>query len=68
MKRPGITVRRRDLLGFAVAGAATAAANTLVPTPAAAAPVNLKDKRKARYQADSPEVKNFYRVNKYPTQ
>jgi len=68
MKRPGTAVRRRDLLAFAVAGAATAAADTVVPTPAAAAPVNLKDKRKARYQADSPEVKNFYRVNKYPTQ
>ncbi len=68
MKRPGATVRRRDLLGFAVAGAATAAANMVVPTPAAAAPVNLKDKRKARYQANSAEVKNFYRVNKYPTQ
>jgi hypothetical protein len=68
MKRLGTTVRRRDLLGFAVAGAATAAANTVVPTPAAAAPVNLQDKRKARYQANSSEVKNFYRVNRYPAQ
>jgi hypothetical protein len=68
MKRLGTTVRRRDLLGFAVAGAATAAANTVVPIPAAAAPVNLQDKRKARYQANSSEVKNFYRVNRYPAQ
>ena len=68
MKRLGTTVRRRDLLRFAVAGAATAAANTVVPAPAAAAPVNLQDKRKARYQANSAEVKNFYRVNKYPAQ
>ena len=26
----------------------------------------LKDKRKARYQPDSAEVRNFYRVNSYP--
>jgi len=68
MKRLGSTVRRRDVLRLAVAGAATAAASTVVTTPAAAAQVNLQDKRKARYQANSPEVKNFYRVNKYPAQ
>jgi hypothetical protein len=28
--------------------------------------VDLKDKRKARYQANSTEVRNFYRVNSYP--
>ena len=59
-------IRRRDLLRFAIAGAGTAAATTLVPDPAAAAPVNLADKRKARYQANSPEVREFYRVNSYP--
>jgi hypothetical protein len=31
-----------------------------------ATPVDLQDKRKTRYQVNSPEVKNFYRVNKYP--
>jgi hypothetical protein len=66
MKRLGITFRRRDLFGFAVAGAATVAASTAVTTPAAARPVNLEDKRKARYQASSPEVRNYYRVNRYP--
>jgi hypothetical protein len=59
-------IRRRDLLRFAVAGAGAAAVSTVVPEPAAAKPVDLKDKRRARYQADSAEVKNFYRVNKYP--
>jgi hypothetical protein len=59
-------IRRRDLLRFAIAGAGTAAATTLVPDPATAAPVNLADKRKARYQANSPEVREFYRVNSYP--
>ena len=38
----------------------------LVPEPAAAKPVDLKDKRKARYQANSAEVQDFYRVNRYP--
>ena len=41
-------IRRRDLLRFAIASAGTAAASTLVPEPAAANPVDLKDKRKAR--------------------
>jgi hypothetical protein len=68
MKRLETNFRRRDLLGFAVAGAATAAASTVAPAPAAAAPVNLQNKRRARYQANSPEVKDFYRVNKYPAQ
>jgi hypothetical protein len=34
--------------------------------PAAAKPVDLQEKRKARYQANSAEVRNFYRVNAYP--
>jgi hypothetical protein len=59
-------IRRRDLLGFAIAGAGVAAASTLVPETAAAKPVDLQDKRKARYQASSAEVRNFYRVNSYP--
>jgi hypothetical protein len=59
-------VGRRDLLRFAIAGAGTATASTLVPEPAAAKPVDLKDKRRARYQANSAEVQDFYRVNSYP--
>jgi hypothetical protein len=58
-------IRRRDLLGLAIAGAAAAAASIVKPEQAAAQP-NLKDKRKARYQANSAEVRNFYRVNSYP--
>jgi len=38
-----------------------------VPEPATAAgSVDLKEKRRARYQANSPEVQDFYRVNSYP--
>jgi hypothetical protein len=59
-------IRRRDLLRLAIAGAGVAAASTLVPETAAAKPVDLNDKRKARYQASSAEVRNFYRVNSYP--
>jgi hypothetical protein len=59
-------VRRRDLLRVAITSAGAAAASTMVLEPASAKPVDLKDKRKARYQANSTEVRNFYRVNSYP--
>ena len=64
--RPLTTVHRRDLLRLAIAGAGAVAANTVVPETAAAKPVNLQDKRRARYQASSAEVQDFYRVNAYP--
>jgi hypothetical protein len=60
-------VHRRDLLRLAIAGAGAAAASTVVPETAAAKPVDLKDKRKARYQASSAEVRNFYRGRAYRT-
>ncbi len=60
-------IRRRDLLRFAIAGAGAVTGSAVMPELAAAKPVDLKDKRKARYQADSAEVRNFYRVNSYPT-
>jgi hypothetical protein len=61
------TVGRRDLLRLAVAGGAAATAVVLIPEAAAAAePTGPANKRKARYQANSAEVKNFYRVNSYP--
>jgi hypothetical protein len=59
-------VRRRDLFRAAVVGAAAAAANTAIREPAAAAPSWSDGKRKARYQASSAEVQEFYRVNRYP--
>jgi hypothetical protein len=65
-ERPKTTVRRRDLLGVALASAGAVVASSVTPEPAAAKPVDLKDKRKARYQASSAEVRNFYRVNSYP--
>jgi hypothetical protein len=65
-ERPKTIVRRRDLLGLVLAGTGAAVATAIATQPAAAEPINLKDKRKARYQGDSAEVRNFYRVNAYP--
>ena len=61
--RRKIEIGRRDLLRGLAAGAA--ATSTGASTPAHAA--NFPDKRKARYQADSSNVQNFSRVNRYPT-
>jgi hypothetical protein len=60
-------VGRRGLLRAVITGATAAAAMTAVvreTTPAI--PSTTKDKRRARYQANSAEVRNFYRVNRYP--
>jgi hypothetical protein len=61
-----VDIRRRHLFGLAIVGVAAAAASTMVPDRVADKPDNARDKRKARYQANSPEVRNFYRVNSYP--
>jgi nitrous oxide reductase len=60
-------IRRRDVLRAAatvgVAGAVSAASFR----PSAADTDNSRGKRKSLYQANSPEVQAFYRVNRYPT-
>jgi hypothetical protein len=57
-------LRRRDLLGALTAGVALAA---IAPVDEVEAlPDNVDEKRKPRYQANSPEVQEFYRVNRYP--
>jgi hypothetical protein len=55
-------IGRRDLLRVAAIGAATATTTAYASADAS----DFPDKRKARYQADSPEVQAFYRVNRYP--
>lgn len=65
-KQFGAPFHRRDLFRAVLAAVATTATGALTPTPAAAAPTGPPDKRKARYQAHSAEVENFYRVNSYP--
>jgi hypothetical protein len=67
MKEPLKTsIRRRDLLGVVIMGAGVTTLSAVVPESADAKAVDLKDKRKARYRANSAEVQNFYRVNSYP--
>jgi nitrous oxide reductase len=57
-------IRRRDLLIAAAAtGVATAMGAKAVSSAATAGPRN---KRKAQYQPNSPEVQTYYRVNRYP--
>jgi hypothetical protein len=57
---------RRDLLRFAIAGSGAALIGAQLPEPASARSVDLNSKRRARYDPDSAEVRNFYRVNSYP--
>jgi hypothetical protein len=60
-------IRRRDILRVFGAGA-TAAVTVSGPLgqDAVAASVSEDEKRKARYQPNSPDVQAFYRVNRYP--
>jgi hypothetical protein len=58
-------IGRRDLLRVLTVGAAAASAAPAV-VAAAAPQANTAKPSKARYQANSPEVQTFYRVNRYP--
>ena len=64
-QRKAMTGRREFLcaLGGGVASVAVAGSFT---GEARALPANYQDRRKSEYQANSPEVQNFYRVNRYP--
>ena len=55
-------IARRDLLRVLAVGAAAATTSACNPADAEGFP----DKRKGHYQADSPEIQTFYRVNRYP--
>jgi hypothetical protein len=69
MKRPFETpLHRRDLLSATLATVVASVTGAVAPTPAVAATWPPIDKRKARYQAHSEEVENYYRVNRYPVQ
>jgi len=66
-ERLSTVLRRRDLLHAMITGAAAAGGITAVALETTAAkPSTTKDKRRARYQPNSAEVRNFYRVNRYP--
>jgi len=57
-------IRRRDLVRLAAATSVAAIAAS-PSAPSDEKPVR-QDKRRPQYQADSPEVQSFYRVNRYP--
>jgi hypothetical protein len=59
-------VGRRDFLRVLGAGAGAAMTPAVLVTEAHADSESNEDKRKARYRADSEDVKAFYRVNHYP--
>jgi hypothetical protein len=61
------TVARRDFLRVLATGAGAAAVSAApLATPAAADTESNDEKRKSRYQANSADVQNYYRVNQYP--
>jgi len=61
------SVRRRDVLRTLGLGAgAAAAASAPLVDQASADGASNDDQRKARYQASSADVQNYYRVNRYP--
>jgi hypothetical protein len=57
---------RRQLFRILGAGAAAGAIAPLA-TEADADNESNDEKRRARYQANSDDIKNFYRVNRYPS-
>ena len=60
------TIGRRQLLRAGTIGLIATTASALKSGTVAAGTETNDEKRKARYQADSTEVQNFYRVNRYP--
>jgi hypothetical protein len=61
-------IARRDILRALGAGAGVAvAASAPLVEESAADEGSADEKRKARYQASSPDVQAYYRVNRYPT-
>jgi len=64
---PKANMARRNFLRALGAGAGVAAAPAALITEAKADSETNDEKRKPRYKADSPEVKTYYRVNRYPS-
>jgi hypothetical protein len=60
------TIGRRQLLRTGIIGIVATAASTLETGTVAADTESNDEKRKARFQPNSVEVQNFYRVNRYP--
>ena len=65
--KPEANLARRNFLRALGAGAGVAAVPAALVTPAKADSESDSEKSKARYKADSAEVKTFYNVNRYPS-
>ncbi len=61
------TVGRREFLRTLGVGTAAVAAGGPLGGEARADTESNDEKRKARYQPNSPHVQAFYRTNRYPT-
>jgi hypothetical protein len=59
-------IGRRQLLRTGMIGFIATATSALDSGTVAADTETDDEKRKARFQANSAEVQNFYRVNRYP--
>ena len=59
-------IPRRDVLFGATAVGVAVLAGAASVSPAAPGAVPRRDKRRPQYQANSPEIQAFYRVNRYP--
>ena len=64
---PKANLARRNFLRALGAGTGVAMAPAILVSEAKADSENNDEKRKARYKADSAEVKTYYRVNRYPS-
>jgi hypothetical protein len=63
----GGSVRRRDVLrALGVGAGAAIATSTAQVEPGLAQGESNDEKRKSRYQPNSADVQNYYRVNRYP--
>lgn len=58
---------RRDFLRALGAGAGVVVTPAVLVAEAKADTESANEKTKARYKADSDDVKNYYRVNRYPS-
>jgi hypothetical protein len=63
---PKANLARRNFLRVLGVSAGAAVAPAALVSEAKADTENDSEKRKARYKADSPDVKAYYRVNSYP--
>jgi hypothetical protein len=65
-KQPKTMTGRREFLRALGGGVVSVAVAESCTGEARALPASYRERRKSEYRANSPEVQNFYRVNRYP--